>query len=225
MPRPVACSDAAELMTWLARSVGRLPRSLGTIAGSKSARAVTGRVCPESEGTGRLGGEVRGRGEQDEVLQRAVGEQRGVHGAQRAALRLAEQADLGRARCGQHLLDRVGDVVEDQVIERHPRVLRAGDPEVEQVHVEALRDEVLHQAVARHQVKDVWLEHEAVHQQQRDTSPSRVCARCALVAVQACLVVGPDRLAGRDPVSTSISCSRTWVPVTYFHGSSRGRRS
>ena len=36
--------------------------------------------------------------------------------------------------------------------------------------------EVLHEAVARYQVQDVRLEHEAVHQQQRDGSPSGVGA-------------------------------------------------
>jgi hypothetical protein len=45
-----------------------------------------------------------------------------------------------------------------------------GDPEVEQVHVEALLHQVLHHAVARHQVRNVRLEYEAVDQEHRDRS-------------------------------------------------------
>src|SRR5919112_2622982 len=37
MLRAVACKEAAELMSLLARSVGRFPKNCGTIAGSKNA--------------------------------------------------------------------------------------------------------------------------------------------------------------------------------------------
>src|ERR671920_1270381 len=36
MLRAVACREVAELMSWLARSVGRFPKNRGTIAGSKN---------------------------------------------------------------------------------------------------------------------------------------------------------------------------------------------
>jgi hypothetical protein len=51
----VARRAAAELMTWLARSVGRLPKSRGTIAGSKNAPLLRVACVQSPNGPGARG--------------------------------------------------------------------------------------------------------------------------------------------------------------------------
>ena len=194
-------------------SVGRLPIEPWHGRRIEERPAVAGPERPEPERAGVPGGEVRRRGEKDEVLERPIGKQGGVHGGQRAALGLSEEADLGGPRGGQNLLHRGRQVIEDQVIEPQSRVLATGDPEVEQVDVEALLHEVLHQAVARYQVQDVRLEHEAVDEEQRDRAPF---AAGAAVAIEPRLVLGPHDLSGRGSGVDRELLRRTWVPVAYF---------
>src|ERR1019366_1427122 len=130
---------------------------------------------------------------------------------------LSEEADLGSARGFENLVGRAGYVVQDQVLKRQPRVRGAGDPEIEQVDVEALLHQVLHQAVTRYQVQDVRLEYEPVDQEYRDRSSLAATAFCAPVAVETGLVLGPDHLSRRssclDPdLLQQYMCTRGVLP-------------
>jgi hypothetical protein len=131
-----------------------LPKNSGTTAGSKKVPPLRLACVQSPKGPGSRGANsvLRGRGEQDEVLDGAFREQRGVHRAQRPALGLAEEAYPPGPGGLDDLLDRAVHVVQDEVLQRQPRVLGAGDPEVQHKDVETFPGEVLDQAVARHEV-------------------------------------------------------------------------
>src|SRR5829696_4060533 len=97
MPTAVPCKEEAELMTWLARSVGRFPKNRGTIAGSKHAplvrlASVQSPRRPGFSGANSIGVESRMR------FLRPPREQGGVHGTQCAPLGLPEETNLPGTR-------------------------------------------------------------------------------------------------------------------------------
>src|SRR5215203_7205756 len=111
--------------------------------------------------------ESRRGGEQNEVLE-VLREQGGVHGAHGAAHAVAEEGELLGPRDPHHLLGSPRQVVQDVVLEGHVLVLITGDAPVEEVHVEALADQVLDKAVARDEVEDVGTVYEGVDDEYRD---------------------------------------------------------
>src|SRR5215210_364770 len=91
----------------LARKVCRhIPHKLRYYRRVEVRPAVADYQRPEPERPRVSWSEFRGRREQDEVLERSFGEQGSVHGAQRTALGLPEEADLLCARDLPDLLDR-----------------------------------------------------------------------------------------------------------------------
>jgi hypothetical protein len=93
---------------------------------------------PGPRGERTSGREVYGCGEQHEVLEVLAWEEGGVHNANRAALAVAKEGEVLRARVPQGPVHGPREVVEDVVLEGEILVLIARDAPVEHVDVEAL---------------------------------------------------------------------------------------
>ncbi len=167
--RPAA--EAAVLMNWLARSVGRFPKNQRHDRRVEERPAVAARERPEPEGSGVRGANSVGAESRTRFLSGPSGNSEAYMAHSVPPWDWPKRLTSSAPEVSSDLLDRAVQVVQDEVLERQLRVLGAGDPEVEQVDVESLRHQVLDQAVAGYQVQDVWLEHEPVDQEHRHRTP------------------------------------------------------
>ena len=149
-----------------------------------------------------LGGAVNGGGVQNQVPEGRAWEEGRVHGAEQAPDAGPKEADRLAVGSSEDLLDRLGKIVEHIVVERENVILVARNPPVEQIDIETLLDQILHEAVAWDQIQDKGPIDERIDQQQGDREPGLPLRD---IAVECGLVPGPDhllgRLAGRDPGS------------------------
>jgi hypothetical protein len=152
MPTPAACIEAAVLINELARSVGRLPKNSGTTAGSKKVPPLRLACVQRPKGPGFRGPNSVGAESRTRFLTGPSGKSEAYIAHSVPPWDWPKRPTPPGPGGLDDLLDRAVHIVQDEVLQRQPRVLGAGDPEVQHKDVEPLADQVLDQAVARHEV-------------------------------------------------------------------------
>ena len=112
------------------------------------------------------------------------------HGAAHA---VAEERVVAPGPGAGHALDRLRQVLADELVEGDPAVLPSGAPPVDEEDVVPAPEQVAHEAVVGPQVEDVGTVDERVHEQHRrgvGPRPDRP------IAVEGRLVAGPDDVPG-----------------------------